>query len=166
MGNDAKCKWCREQAGCHVVSVCVRGPDGSEHGAGFITCEACQQDFSRYVGQVGKSLPAINDDDPREWFLIEVAEDKCESDRRVYVNDVDNGRVTGPVNDVRFGMGRRWSYRILSTRRTGATDALWETAILRNHCGHLEVLSYDDGARLPTMDGKALSVFEALDLSL
>ena len=154
MANDAKCKWCMEQAGCHVVSVRVKDPSGSERGVGFSTCEACQQDFSRYVGQLRKSLPAINDDDSREWFLIEPAEDKCESDRRVYVNDIDNDRATGPVDDVRFGMGRDWRFRILSTKRIGVVDAPWEILLLQNQGGHLHCLVGDNGAGavLPAMN--------------
>lgn len=168
MVNNAKCRWCREQAGCHVVSARIKEPNGPEHGVGFIICEACQRDFRRYVGQIRKSLPTINDDDPREWLLIESANDRCETDRRVYVDEVADGRAVGPVDDARFGMGRDWCSQILFTKRIGVGDAPWEIVVMRNNGGQLECLNYENesGTELPAMDGTGLSVFEVLDLSV
>ena len=117
-------------------------PNGHEHGVGFIICETCQRGFRRYVGQIRKSLPAINDDDPREWLLIEPASDRCKTDRRVYVDEVADGRAVGPVDDALFGMRSDQCYRILFTKRIGVDDAPWEIVLMRNHGGQVEYLGY------------------------
>ena len=104
MSGNSKCRWCREQAGCRVVSVRVEESGVTEDDTRFKNCEACQQGLRRYVGQLRKSLEALQDDGPREWYLVETANDESESPRRVYVNDVDNGRPTG--QSMMFSLGR------------------------------------------------------------
>ena len=51
---------------------------------------------------------------------------------------------------------------MLLTRRIGINDAPWQVLILRNEGGDLKAIVCEDGVGLPEMDGKGLSVSEAL----